>query len=463
MRLVVVSNRVSPGSGGIQAGGLTVGLESALAAHGGIWFGWSGRLVDGETPLCRTRTSEGICRITVDLPRASFNGFYNGFSNQCLWPLFHGRSDLVRYSIADYADYRAINSTFAAELARHLRPEDVIWIHDYHLIPLGQALRELGIGNRIGFFLHIPFPDAAEFQTLPVHWALGRALLAYDMIGFQTGMDRAKYLAYERDEFPSARRPENAVGAFPIGIDTRAFEHLASTASISSEPLKEIFEALSPDVRTIIGVDRLDYSKGLPARLTAYARLLSRSPGLVSTTRLVQVAPEGRQDVPAYRREARQVHHDAARVNRRFGHPGRPAVHLLSEAVSRHDLAAAYRRSRIGLVTPIRDGMNLVAKEYVAAQDPDDPGVLILSRTAGAAEELTEALLVDATDTAAVVEALQTALAMPLSERRRRWSAMIGVLRRNDAAAWSRRFIGHLLRVEQHGLQEARPAMGTAA
>ena len=158
MRLVVVSNRVSPRSGGIQPGGLTVGLEAALAAHGGIWFGWSGRLVDGKASPCQTSTSEGICRITIDLPRARFDGFYNGFSNQCLWPLFHGRGDLVRYSISDYADYRAINSLFAAALARHLRPDDVIWIHDYHLIPLGQALRELGIRNRIGFFLHIPFP-----------------------------------------------------------------------------------------------------------------------------------------------------------------------------------------------------------------------------------------------------------------------------------------------------------------
>jgi len=460
MRLVVVSNRVSPRSGGIQPGGLTVGLEAALAAHGGIWFGWSGRLVDGKASPCQTSTAKGICRITIDLPRARFDGFYNGFSNQCLWPLFHGRSDLVRYSISDYADYRSINSLFAAALARHLRPDDVIWIHDYHLIPLGQALRDLGIRNRIGFFLHIPFPGAAEFRTLPVHRALGQSLRAYDLVGFQTCMDRAKYLSYQRDDYLPTSHEKDMSGVFPIGIATRSFEALASTASISSEPLKGIFQGLPPNVRTIIGVDRLDYTKGLPARFAAYARLLSRSPELASTTRFVQVAPVGRQDVPAYRQEARRVHDAAADINRRFGCPDRHPVHLVSEAVSRHDLAAAYRRSRIGLVTPIRDGMNLVAKEYVAAQDPGDPGVLILSRTAGAAEELTDALLVDATDTAAVVAALEKALTMPLTERRRRWSAMISVLRRNDAAMWSKTFLDHLLAVEQH---ELLSAMGTAA
>ncbi len=452
MRTVVVSNRMTlRRSGSVQAGGVAVAIEAVLANCSGLWMGWSGALVEGDKPGFHQEEDRKHSYVTVDWPRVIFSGYYDGFSNQVLWPLFHGRHDLVQCSLSDWSHYRRINSVFAAELARHVRPNDVIWIHDYHLIPLGEALRARGVGNRIGFFLHIPFPDPESFRTLPMHRSLGRALLAYDLVGFQTASDLNHCLNYLRCAYGPTWPSRCNWGAFPVGIATREFEATSANAELSDGPLGKVFAQLPPRVRPVIGVDRLDYSKGLPVRLAAYEGFLSRCPEYRSTTTIVQVAPTSRMNIPAYRQEAARVERLTSEINQSFAQDGFSPVNLITSAANRIDLAAAYRRSPVALVTPLRDGMNLVAKEYVAAQNPESPGVLVLSRTAGAAEELTGALLVDAANPREIAERLKQALEMPLGERRGRWRSMMETLRRKDTAHWASSFLDALVQTSVQG------------
>lgn len=457
MRLVVVSNRAeAPSKANVCAGGMTVGIVGALKEHGGLWLGWSGQLVDG-TSVCRRRSVVGkVEYVTLDLPRVDFQGYYAGFANQVLWPLFHDRPDLVTYSRPAYNSYLAINRLFADELARVLRPDDVVWVHDYHLIPLGHLLRERGVPNRIGFFLHTPFAKPDELRQVPVSGNIAEFFCAYDLVGLQT---RADVEAFR--EFLAERPFNNRSGAlryapvplsdvFPIGIDTAAFAADAATASIKNPGLSAALCRLGEDVTPIIGVDRLDYSKGLAERFFSFNIFLRLYPQFARRVSLIQVAPVGRSEIPAYRDEA-------ARVNRAYvellashawGDP--PPAQLLTGHVDRSSLAAAFRRCPVALVTPLRDGMNLVAKEYVAAQDPGDPGVLVLSRAAGAADEFGGgAIIVDPCDPVDIAKALRLALTMDRPERRRRWAAMISVIRQNDAAHWSSSFIKALVQGAQ--------------
>ena len=335
-------------------------------------------------------------------------------------------------------------------LARLIRPADLVWAHDFHLIPLGEELRRLGVRQRIGFFLHTPFPPAEILGTLPAQEAIVRALFAYDLAGFQTRDDLDRFQDYVRracggtgrGDTLSAFGRELQTGVFPIGIDVDRFRQFAFTAPGSAE-----FERMRRVLRgrdQFIGVDRLDYSKGLLRRMDAFGRYLEKHPEAHGEVILLQVAPVSRGDLSAYRSFRLELDREAARVNGRFGRFDWTPVHYLNRALPRRTLAGLYRASRVGVVTPMRDGMNLVAMEYVAAQDPADPGVLILSRFAGAAKHLRDALLVNPYDGEEAAEAMHLARAMSLDERRRRHEALMRSIRAHDVGRWYHEFLGVL-------------------
>lgn len=450
-RLVVVSNRVAlPGEAAQRSGGLVTGLVDALHQAGGLWFGWSGRL--GETARePYVFETEGVTYATVDLTRADHDGYYSGFSNAALWPLFHYRLDLMNFTRRDLAAYRRVNALLANALAPLLNPSDLVWVHDYHLIPMAEELRRAGATQRIGFFLHTPFPSLGVLATLPHCDDLLKALCAYDLVGFQTTEDLTAF--HDAISRRAGRRISTdghvhafdrvlRAGAFPIGIDTEAIAEMASGA-VKSRTASRLRESLRGR-QLIIGVDRLDYSKGLEHRFKAFARFLDASPAYRNHVRLLQIATATRSEVPEYRELRQRLGALAGDVAGRFAELDWAPIQYLNRSFSQRSLSGFFRLSRVALVTPLRDGMNLVAKEYVAAQNPDDPGVLILSPFAGAAYELDAAVIVNPYDPEAVAEALKTALEMPLEERSERWGAMMAILRRNSITAWRESFLGAL-------------------
>ena len=450
-RLIVISNRVAPvdESKG-SAGGLAIGMLAALRASGGVWFGWSGRISSGAASSRPHLVEQGgITYATLDLTPGDCAGYYNGFANRTLWPLFHYRLHLTDYNRKDCATYLNVNRWFAENLRPLLRPDDILWVNDYHLIPLGEALRSSGLGHSMGFFLHTPFPAPPVLTALPNHAQLMRQLMAYDVIGFQTAVDLRAFRDYVRFEADGTIHPDGRVtaygrtalaAAFPIGIDTDDFAQLAAETAKSSKTQRLRKSLLDRDL--IIGVDRLDYSKGLVERFCAYQRFLELFARRRSHVVLMQIAPSTRSEVPEYQEIRRTLERMAGHINGRFAEPEWVPIRYLNRSFTRKVLAGYYRSARIGLVTPLRDGMNLVAKEYVAAQDPADPGVLVLSQFAGAAQELDAALIVNPFDTDGVAEALEQALSMPHEERKERWEAMMDQLRRQDITAWRERFVG---------------------
>jgi trehalose 6-phosphate synthase len=463
-RLVAVSNRVGPITGP-AAGGLAVALVDALRATRGIWFGWSGKI--GGTPegnRVRVRESGGLTTATLDLAADDYEHYYNGYANRCLWPLFHFRVDLSRYDPAEHAAYTRVNAQFARQLLPLLHPTDLVWVHDYHLFPLAAELRALGARHRLGFFLHIPFPPRDILNTLPGHEALVRSLFDYDLIGFQTAQDLQRFFDYvEREARGSvsgnrvrAFGREIRAAAFPIGIDVGYFRELAAAPRVR-EQTRTLRESLHGR-QQIIGVDRLDYSKGLLRRLTAYETLLERHEELHGRLEFLQIAPISRGEVKAYRDFRVEMDQAAARINGRFARLDWTPVRCLTRALPRPTLAALYRASQIALVTPVRDGMNLVAKEYVAAQDPADPGVLVLSRFAGAAQQMQAALLVNPYDAAETGEALRRASQLPLDERRARHAELMHGLEDYDLARWRDEFTRQLATPSPARRGAARPA-----
>jgi trehalose 6-phosphate synthase len=449
-RLVAVSNRVGPVRGAAAAGGLAVGLVDALRERGGLWFGWSGRTAAAGRRRLRVERADGMTLATLDLTQHDFDGYYSGFSNNCLWPLLHFRIDLMRFEAGQLESYRRVNAQFAQALAKLLRPDDLVWVHDFHVIPLADELRRRGVRQRIGFFLHTPFPPTEILATLPVHQAILRALFAYDLVGFQTDEDLARFQEHVRRACGGTVRAgrvaafgrEIAVGAFPIGIDVEQFHRYAFTAPGNKE-----FERMRRVLRgrdQFIGVDRLDYSKGLLRRMDAFGRYLEGHPKAHGQVILLQVAPVSRGELSAYRSFRQELDREAARVNGRFARFDWTPVHYLNRALPRRTLAGLYRASHVGIVTPMRDGMNLVAMEYVAAQDPADPGVLVLSRFAGAAQYLHEALLVNPYDGDETAEAMHLAREMRIQERRRRHEALMRRLRARDVGRWRRDFLAAL-------------------
>ncbi|MCA9736983.1 MAG: trehalose-6-phosphate synthase [Gemmatimonadota bacterium] len=447
-RVVVVSNRVPDPRTGEVAGGLAVGVHAALAGTGGLWFGWSGdEGAADESP--EVLVHEGIRYVTLDLSQEEIDGYYNGFCNNALWPLFHYLLGFLKYDRREFEIYLRVNARFARTLLPRLQPDDIIWVHDFHLIPLASELRRLGARQPIGFFLHTPFPDYDVLRALPTHREMLRGLCAYDVIGFQTEPDLHSFRncldaadlgtieEADRRE-PSRLRASPCADVYPIGIDV---DDCATRAVESVTPRPEKTMASFGGRALVLGVDRLDYSKGLPERFQSFERLLERYPEHVGQLVLMQIAPPTRQGVRAYAEIRETLEQLAGNINGTYAQMDWVPIHYLNQGVERARLLGIMRSAKVGLVTPIRDGMNLVAKEYVAAQDPEDPGVLVLSTLAGAACELDGAVLVNPYDLDGVADALHQVIEMPQAERRRRHEAMMQVLRRNDVHAWANRFL----------------------
>jgi len=451
-RLVIVSNRVPvpTAAGEPAAGGLAVAVNSVLKENGGLWFGWSGGVCEDAEPMVRTQTVGLVQYAVSDLSRRDLDEYYHGFANRTLWPICHYRLDLAEHSHRHEEGYYRVNERFARQLAEMLRPTDIVWVHDYHFIPMADCLRRLGCANRIGFFLHIPWPSADVATALPNYERILKSFAAYDVVGFQTPVDVANFrscLSGKAGRMIGAGWCEAygrhfLAAAFPIGIETEAYQQQAQIAE-TSLLVKRTRTSLGSG-RMVIGVDRLDYTKGLPQRIDAFSAFLRETPSALKNLTLLQIAPKTRSEVPEYGRIQREVAKKIGAVNGKFGEIDWTPVRYVNKTLSRTMLAGLYRMACIGLVTPLRDGMNLVAKEYVAAQSPQDPGVLILSRFAGAACELESALIVNPYDAEDIAGALKRAFHMPLAERKDRWRAMMDVLRLNSVEDWSARFLAAL-------------------
>jgi trehalose 6-phosphate synthase len=437
-RLVIVSNRVPPPRERAQlAGGLAVALREALTGRDALWFGWSGSTGHAADAAPRMTRAGRIGFATIDLPQADFEGYYRGFSNGMLWPLLHYRMGLAEFRREDLAAYRRVNERFAQALLPLLRPDDLVWVHDYQLIPLGAGLRRRGFTGRLGFFLHVPFPPRAIYEALPQGESLLADFGAYDVLGVQTDEDMANL----NELLAGADLPVRAA-SHPIGIDPEAFAAEARAAAVGPEG-QRLHDSLAGRA-LILGVDRLDYSKGIPQRFRGFAQLLKRFPEHRNRVTLLQVAPVSRGDVTQYRTLRRELDELAGRINGTHAEFDWVPLRYLTQTVPRVTLAGFQRIATIGLVTPLRDGMNLVAKEFVAAQDPDHPGALVLSRFAGAAQELEGAILVNPHDPDEIAEALHIALTLPEAERRARWQLMWQAVKRHTAASWGRRFVASL-------------------
>ncbi len=438
-RLVALSHRVLRQDDATpHAGGLVRAVQAAVAAHDGVWLG------------CED-TSDGTA------PAAHDDG-YLGFSNDVLWPTLHGFAPPASEAplATRYAAYCARNRAWARELTPQLRLTDLVWIHDYQLLPLAAALRAGGHRGRIGFFLHVPFPEPDVWRSLPMHNALLRDLLACDLLGFQTADDQQRFLTTAGAtadvvscagtvlELAAQRRVHT--GVYPVGVDMeRLRARLPHTGPGHATP----FAPWLAGRRLVAGVDRLDYTKALPQRIAAYAHWLQAEPGRTSDTAFVQVAPPSRLPLPAYTRAAAEVARAAAACNAPYREAGSEPLRLVQHALP-HDLVLALlAAARVACVTPLRDGMNLVAQEFVAVQSLADPGVLILSNGAGVASTLSSALRVDGGDTAAISAALDCALRMPLAERQQRLLALQMALRRHSLTAWHTRFVDDLARTER--------------
>jgi trehalose 6-phosphate synthase len=458
-RLVVVSNRVEvpDPEGPRHAGGLVVAVDAALRRCHGVWFGWSGKVAEHAgtaEPRVVERRSRTV--VTIDLSPVDFQEYYNGFANHVLWPILHYRVDLAGFTATELGGYLRVNALFANALTRFIRPNDLIWVHDYHLVALARELRARGLTNPIGFFLHVPFPPPDIVLALPQHAETLGELSHYDLVGVQTEHDADNLARYFEHQGGSVARDRASIeftgrrvqiGAFPVAIRTSVYARAARKA-MRSAAAAELRASLGGR-RLIIGVDRLDYSKGITHRLQAFNHFLDSAPAWRGGVTYLQVTPKSRIGVPGYGEMERDLGTLVGRTNGRHGTESWTPIRYVNRSYSRSALAGFYRLARVGLVTPLRDGMNLVAKEYVAAQDPEDPGVLVLSCFAGAAAELDRALVVNPHETEAMAEAIRTGLDMPLSERRERHQTMYRQLAENDVDRWAGRFLSALAETRQ--------------
>jgi trehalose 6-phosphate synthase len=453
-RLIVISNRVAASSLGKKGaqGGLAGALQAALKEHGGIWFGWSGEETDAFSGSLHVQRGDGVTTATIDLEAQDVEEYYNGYANSTLWPLFHYRIDLTRYEMEFGKGYERVNERFADSVLPLIEPQDTVWVHDYHLVPLGERLRSRGVKNRIGFFLHIPWPPVNLFVSLPFHERLVREMLAYDLIGFQNDTWLESFLHYcvkelgaEVDDSSGTVRLDGRTTiarAYPIGID---YDHF--TAQGDTGEARQAQQRLISSTRrrtAMIGVDRLDYSKGLPERIDGIGRFFDTYPERVKDLVYIQIAPPSRGDIGSYQDIRAQLEQKTGQINGARSEVDLVPIRYVNKGHSAAELFGFFRAAKIGLVTPLRDGMNLVAKEYVAAQDPEDPGVLILSRFAGAAQQLEDALLVNPHSPDDIARHIHAALDMPLAERRARWEKLIVSVREETVQRWTANFLGDL-------------------
>jgi trehalose 6-phosphate synthase len=439
-RLVVVSNRVPPppaGDGPWPAGGLVSALLPALLNRGNaLWFGWTGET--GEpfgTP--HSARADGVQFVTLDLSERQVDQYYDGFCNRVLWPAMHGVGD-DRRDPSTFGTYRSVNRGFAASLLPLLRADDLVWIHDYHLMPLGQDLRRAGWSGPLGYFHHTPIPDRGGWLTIPFAELLADGLRSYDLIGVQTSRDARRLHSI------LGTRREHRIGVYPAGIDPNRFRELARV--YRANPLHRARD----DRQVMVGVDRLDYTKGILERLQAFGRLLLQDPTIAERVRFVQWAAPSREDVPEYQAYRRQVEAAAHRINERFA--GLKPVQLEIAPHSPDEVASALLHADICLVTSVADGMNLVAKEFSAVHSTAAPGVLILSDACGASEQLADALIVQSNDVRSITDAMSRAIDMPVDERAarsRRLRANVDTFTTQD---WLARFEEDLAQAGHHDL-----------
>jgi len=453
-RIVVVSNRVQvPTDSAPKAGGLAVALDGLMAERGGLWFGWSGDVSDDLRRTVDTKVVGSMQFATIDLTREEHDRYYNEFSNATLWPLLHSMPEHMSFDRRAAQVYRQTNSRMTDALVPLLRATDIIWIHDYHLMAMPAMLRARGVEAPIGFFLHVPFPTPDMLASVPEAGNLIRDLLSADLLGFQTSNDLENFAASATRLAGATRLSTGGLqslgrrvrlGVFPVEIEAREFARQAERAwrSAGTERLRRSLQGQ----KLILGVDRLDPTKGLLQRLAGYRRLLETRPDWRRNVTLLQIAAESRKEVSAYQDLRLAVDAEAGAINSEWGEPDWTPVRIIARGGARNAVAGYMREASVGLVTPLRDGMNLVAKEYVAAQDPQDPGVLVLSRFAGASRQLSAALLVNPHDSDEMAESLDTALVMKLGERQERWQACWSAIEDTTPAVWGRNFLSALLR-----------------
>ena len=444
-RLMVYSNRLPLGSS--PSGGLVVALGKAMDSRGGVWIGAT---PDENEVTGRTLKSyEGAKfeRHALHLPPAEYNNYYLGYANSVLWPLFHGRTDLLDVADGQLAAYKSVNRKMAEASIHLIKDDDVIWIHDYHFIPLAAELRKLGINNPIGFFLHTPFPSSSNVHALTHKDHLLDWLAAYDLVGLQAQRDVSAMIEVCRTVFGGQVLSDGRIrcqgkdiwpASFPIGIDVEKFRQTAESQEVTSPQI-------DPRQKLLIGVDRLDYSKGLPHKFRGFQRFLETQSEDSERLTLLQIASPTRESVEAYQEIRHELEQITGEVNGEFAELGYIPIQYIHRAVPRDYLAGLYRQAAIGLVTPLIDGMNLVAKEYVAAQDPENPGVLILSESAGAAEQLkTGALIVNPYDPSSIADAIRQAMTLPKAERMERHRVMWEEISRRNVYWWTDTFLDRL-------------------
>jgi trehalose 6-phosphate synthase/phosphatase len=460
-RLIVVSNRLPFTLKRVgdnwktekSSGGLATAMGPLVKRTGGLWIGWSGDasgVADDKRQKILAGWTERERYAAVELPPTVALGFYEGFSNQALWPLFHHFPYILRFYPDEWKAYVEANKRFCEVVLEHLRPGDLVWIHDYQLMLLPKLLREAAPDARIGFFLHIPFPSSAVFRILPRREELLEGLLGADYVAFHT----YRYLQHFRD---SVLRLLGTGGhmdriefggrtvmldALPIGIAPEEFTRLLSEGVATKKRLTEMRERLR-GCRVLLAVDRLDYTKGIPERLRAFRRLLNDSPALRGQVVLVQVAVPSRERIPMYRELRQEVDELVGQINGEWGTPDWTPIIYLRRNLPRSELVALYALADVAWVAPLRDGLNLVAKEYVACH-PEGDGVLVLSEFAGAASEMGEAFLVNPYDEEQTAETVARALTVPVEARRERMVALYRRVRQNNVFSWSERFLSNL-------------------
>lgn len=446
-RLIAVSNRTAADSGA-RAGGLAVAVWESLRSSGGKWFGWSGDIVGEQAVETKRVEDEGVEFIVTDLTSEEHDKYYIHYANRVLWPVFHYRLDLASFDHEAFLTYAHVNRRFARLIAPSVEEGDTIWVHDYHFLLLGEALREQGCKAPIGFFLHIPFPAPEIFRALPEREWIAKAMSSFDVIGFQSESHRANFVRYLVEDCGGQTLENECVKAFghvvkaavyPIGIDAEALR-AASLSHEATEAARRINRYLI-DRKLVLGVDRMDYSKGLPERFRGVGKLFDNFPDTIGNVSVTQIAPPSRSKVREYRELRIELDGLAGRINGDHGDLDWIPLRYLARSYKREQLAGLFRVANVGLVTPLQDGMNLVCKEYVMAQDPEDPGVLILSEFAGAAEQLQAALIVNPHDTDGMAETLHMALNMPLGERIDRWRALEEVVTRCNIDWWRENFL----------------------